>query len=381
MKHLKQEALSIAGLLAISINASAFNNGDIIGFDPGVKECIFPGICEIIPELEFVTKGSYFALDTNGDGIFQQQERVAIYPGPDGGIVLGALQPGPGIDEPWLFANSLGMHQTTSIPVTQNPDGTLDFSGWEVSFSGTTIPLDNTASATVTCGGSASLCSVNDAYQIDYTSTVGYPFTGLRYQLHLENIENTPSLNVSLSIQGGTTQECSSTGGHDVSATASVNLINGAQLNDIQWTLDGQNVGTGTSFSQFLSLGSHNISVTATSVTGLQDTESANIIITDDTPPVMNASFIDSRTGAEISSIDTKNTSFVGVKLNATDICDSNPSTSGVGGFTLTDGDTLKIQGNLDKVELTTSTLQMSATATDSSGNRTGIQKMLNITP
>lgn len=381
MKNIKWEGLTFAGLLAVSVNVAAFNNGDIISFDRGVKECIIPDICDLYPELEFVTKGSYFALDTNANGRFDLEERVAISPGPYGGIVLGLLQPGPSIDLPWLFANIEGIHQTTTIPVTQNQNGSLDFSGWEVAWNGMVVSLGDGMNATVSCGG-ALPCAVSDPYQIDYTSVITTgPFAGAGYHLHLENIDNIPSLDVSLSISGGNVQECASTGGHNVSASASVSLFNGAQLDTIQWTIDGQDAGSGTSVSPFLTLGTHNISVTATAITGLQDTETATITIVDKTGPVISASFIDKRSGNEITSIETKNTAYIGVSFGATDICDDSPSVSGVGGFMLNDGDTLKIQGNLDKVELTTSTLNMSVTAADASNNRRGIIKTLNITP
>ena len=383
MKNKKLKILTIVTLLAASLNASAFNDGDIISFDPGVRECIFPDpvICQSIPELEFVTKGSYFAMDLNGDDAFSPDERTPISPGPDGGIVLGMLQPGPGIDQPWEFFGALGMHQTTVTPVTQNPDGSLNFSGWEVAWNGIVVPLGSGADAIVSCG-SALPCTIDNQYHIDYTAQVlSGAFTGVLYQLHLENIDKVPSIQVSLSIAGGEVQECASTGGHNVTATADVQLLNGAQLDTIQWSVDGQDAGMGSSISPFLSLGAHTISVTATAIAGMQDTETTYVTVVDNTAPVITASFIDNRSGTEISSIDTKNSSFVGVSMSATDICDASPSVSGTGGFALVDGDTLKIQANLGKVELYTSVLEMLVTATDVSNNISQEKKILTIAP
>lgn len=383
MKNKKQEVLTLAILLATSFNANAFNNGDIITFDPGVIECPIPNptICNDFGIPDVVTRGSYFALDTDGSGHFSLQERTPLVPGPDGGIVLGMLQPGPGIDQPWDFFNMPGMHQTTVTPVIQNPDGTLNFSGWEASWLDMVIPLGSGTNATVSCGG-ASPCTVSDPYHIDYTAMISSgPFYGVNYQLHLENIDTIPSVNVSLSIEGGYIQECASIGGHNVSATANITLLNGAQLDTIQWTVNGQDAGTGTIISPFLSLGSNTISVTATTVSGPQDTATTTVGVVDRMGPVINAAFIDNRTGTRITSIDTKNTSFVGVNMSATDICDGVPSVSGTGGFALADRDTLKIQGNLDKVELKTSVLQMSVHAVDASNNYSSMYKTLNITP
>lgn len=381
MKNTKLEVLSIATLLAVSANVSAFNNGDIINFEPGVTECLIPGICVYIPELETVTQGSYFALDLNYNGNFEPHERIALSPGPDGGIIIGALQPGSGIDMPWGFSNDFGSHQTTTIPVTQNVDGSLDFSGWEAVWGNHIFSLGIGSSATVSCNGPLP-CNVNDSYQIDYTAYVTSPsFYGLGYQLHLENTAVIPSLEVSIALNGASVQECASTGGHNVTATASVDLINGAQLDTLQWTVDGQATGTGPSISPFISLGSHTISVTATSISGYQDTDNTNITVVDTTAPTVSASFTDSRSGTEISSIDTPSSSFVGVSINAVDICDSSPGTSAIGGFSLTDGDTLKIQGNQDKVELRTSEIEVNATATDASSNSAKTSKTLTITP
>ena len=67
--------------------------------------------------------------------------------------------------------------------------------------------------------------------------------------------------------------------------------------------------------------------------------------------------------------------------MTASDICDAAPSVNGIGGFVLIDGDMLKVQGNLNKVELTTSMLHMQATSSDVSGNSSGISKALSITP
>jgi hypothetical protein len=375
---------SVCTSLAIfSFNAYAFNNGDTISFDPGVRECLIPdpSICQSIPQLVVVTKGSYFAMDLDGNGTFSMSERFPIAPGPDGGIVLGMLQPAPGIDQPWEFFGSFGMHQTTVTPVTQNPDGSLDFSGWEVAWNGIVVPLGSGADAMVSCG-STSPCTIDDQYHIDYTAQVlSGGFTGVRYQLHLENVDKVPSIQVSLAIAGGDVQECDSTGGHNVTVTADVQLLNGAQLDTIQWTVDGQSAGTGLSIHPFLSLGIHNISATATAITGMEDTANTSVSVVDSTAPVITTSFADNRSGAQISSIDRKNSSFVDVSMNATDICDASPSTSGLGGFALVDGDTLKIQGNLGKVELRTSVIEMVIKATDASGNVSHETKILTITP
>ena len=383
MKYRLLETLSFATLLAVSFNTNAFNDGDVITFDPGVTECTIsgtPGSCE--RNLQTVTSGSYFAIDIDGDGYYLSNEKVALSPGPDGGIVLGMLQSSPGIDVPWEFFTAPGMHQTTVTPVTQNIDGSLDFIGWEVHWANTIIPIiSDNLSATVTCDG-ALPCTVNDAYQIDYSGkTGGNVFPGFNYHLHLEKTKTIPSVNVSLIVEGGNNQECASTGGHHSEVSAFVTLVNGAELDTIQWMVNGDDAGTSETITPFLLLGDNTVSVTATTINGQLSTAETTVTITDRTRPEMNAAFIDIRTGTEITSIDTKNTSFVGVSITATDICDPSPETGGSGGLDLNDGDRLKIKGNKGKIELDTSAITMSAYAIDASRNSNSRYKTLTITP
>ena len=392
--------IAVLSLLFCSSHLMAFNAGDIVSFDPGEVACTIPDneLCERYPEwFQGVVKGSYYAMDTNSDGQFSVGERVAITPGPDGGIIIGQIQSassgagcpnGSGsIDQPWCFFGSTGAHQTTGYPVIDNGDGTLDFRGWGVTWNGmVNIPLGgtvwagDTGLATLTC--SSVPCTTSDIYAIDYMATIGSgAFTGVRYQLHLEREVIAPIIKVSLNVAGGDNQECASIGGHEVSSMAEVTLLNGAELGSISWSVDGVNAGSGENLAYFLSLGTHTISVTAFSTTGQQDTASATVNIVDTTRPLITADFIDNRTGAAITSIDTKNTSFVGVSISASDICDGSPSTDTIGGFSLADGDTLKIQGNLNKVELTTSSLVMKTQASDASGNKSVMTKTLTIMP
>jgi hypothetical protein len=380
MKYFKSMLFASASLVAV--NANAFEYGDLITFDPGI-----PGGCTDYaanqcnpPFLPGTSNGSYAALDLNRNGKIEQFERIPLTPGFDGGIILGYSQNISYIDQ-WSFFNAPGHHQTGS-PVIQSPDGTLDFSGWQAFWNGIYIDLGNGAPATLTCSGSMP-CTVYDNYVIDYTTTISNGlFSGYRYTLHLsKGFDNSPELHVNLAVTGGNTQECNSVGGNTVVLSASVTTSGGAQLHHLEWSVDGSYIGTGSSISPFLALGGHTISVKAIGVNGIQSTSTANVIIKDTTRPVISADFIDSRSGSVISTITTKNTSFVEVGMSAYDICDASPTISGIGGFSVIDGDLLKIQGNLDKVELTTSSLKLSTTSKDVSGNSATLEKTLSITP
>jgi hypothetical protein len=120
--------------------------------------------------------GSYFAMDTNSNGI-QANEKTPI--GSLNGIVLGTIQPAsgshtgaingsesPDIDNPWTFFGGTGMHQTTAAVTVLTDAGaskTLDMSGWNVTWNGiASIPLTQTGSATITCDTAA--CNNNENY-------------------------------------------------------------------------------------------------------------------------------------------------------------------------------------------------------------------------
>ena len=193
-KTLISAALAAAGMVAATTNAYAALAVDAqLNFDAGVTGGYYG----------FVTGGSYFAMDTNGDGIFKAGERTAI--SQNNGLQIGTIQnatgshsgapdgsESPGIDAAWNFFNNTGMHGTSSATNILTDDGagsvTLDFSGWYVTWNG--IPVINMGSggsATVACGVD---CSLGDTFALDYTAVVpaGDPsgFGGVPYQLHME---------------------------------------------------------------------------------------------------------------------------------------------------------------------------------------------------
>ena len=176
-----------------------------------------------------VLGGSYFGMDTNGDGIItignqhvpEPFERIAL--AMYDGLIVGSIQaasgshtgrPGcvndehlpeptctnngenPGIDSAWYFFGNTGMHYSasaTSIIGDDGSDGTvdLDFSGWGANWFGADIDLSSGAHAgnpdgvpNITCGTD---CSVGDNFTLNYSATVpvGDPsgFGGAKYEL------------------------------------------------------------------------------------------------------------------------------------------------------------------------------------------------------
>ena len=188
-------ALIAAGMAAAAPSAQAALAGDaLLGIDAGVTGGYYG----------FVTAGSYFAMDTNGDGIFKASERTAI--SEFDGLAVGTIQnatgshsgapdgsESPGIDAPWNFFGNTGMHGSsvaTDIISAAGNTATLDFSGWYVTWSG--IPVIDMGSgasngvASIACGVD---CSLGDTHTLTYGATVpvGDPsgFGGVSYQLNM----------------------------------------------------------------------------------------------------------------------------------------------------------------------------------------------------
>jgi len=159
--------------------------------------------------LDFDINYSYFVMDTNGNGDFNDDPWTPI--GSHNGIHIGSPQlaggshsgapngtESPNIDEPWEFFGNTGMHQTTSPIYVIGDYGThkeLDMSGWNVTWNGIpSISLVQTSEAFISC--STSSCSDSSTYTLDATFHVpqnGTGFTTVNYALHLEgHVSNIP---------------------------------------------------------------------------------------------------------------------------------------------------------------------------------------------
>ena len=180
-----------------------------------------------------------------------------------------------------------------------------------------------------------------------------------------------PGVRLDLVVVGGDTQECTDTGGTTATLTALTTLFGGAELASVDWTVDGVSAGSGDTITPFLTLGAHTVEALATTTTGESDSDSLVINVVDTMPPIVDARFLDSRTGEPISSITGNRAHFVTTSFGAMDVCDPEPQTQGTvtPTFGVNDGDTIKIQGNNQTVNLPTTVLELFVTATDASGN------------
>lgn len=181
-KSLLVGALAAAGMIAAIPSAHAALAGNsVLNFDPGVAGGYY----------NFILSGSFFAMDTNGNGTFQAGERTGL--SQTNGIVLGTAQAVGDIDQTWSFFSNNGNHYTNSAANVTTASGntaSVDFSGWTVFWNNTNINMGSGASnglASVVCVVD---CSVGDTYTLDYLATVPNDgttnFGNVSYTVHLE---------------------------------------------------------------------------------------------------------------------------------------------------------------------------------------------------
>lgn len=198
------------------------------------------------------------------------------------------------------------------------------------------------------------------------------PFPGFTFVYEFDVGEPSPGIDIDINIAGGSSQQCNGTGGNHVDLTATIDLSGGAELASIEWMVDGNAAGSGVSISPFLSLGLHSISVTATGVSGVYDTANSNVQIIDTVKPDLSIEFFDTRTGQQVTSIESAGVTFVEVRLNGYDVCDADVDVAGVAKpvTAIMGGEIIKIQGNNNDVDMPTTAIEVTATATDDSGNK-----------
>jgi len=185
-------AVAFTAIGATSTASAALTNGSTLNFDAGVTECFATssyGACLA----SGVKTGSYFGMDTNGNGAIVATERTAI--SQDAGLVVGTAQAAGagGIDNVWSFFGNAGQHYSataTNVISAAGNTASLDFSGWTVAWNGIpSIPMGAGASngvASVVCGVD---CGDGDTFTLDYAATVptGDPsgFGDVSYALRL----------------------------------------------------------------------------------------------------------------------------------------------------------------------------------------------------
>jgi len=174
-------AVAFAAIGSTSTASAALAGDSVLGIDAGVLGGYYGNV---------IVSGSYFAMDSDGSGSFQLNERVGLSEGTGGGVTLGSTQAVGSIDNTWVFFNNNGNHITTSAITVASDDAagnaTLDMSGWRVFWNGVEINMGGGAAASVTCGAT---CEVGDTYVLDYSASVPDDgttnFGNVPYTLHL----------------------------------------------------------------------------------------------------------------------------------------------------------------------------------------------------
>ena len=187
-------------------------------------------------------------------------------------------------------------------------------------------------------------------------------------------------VSVAINVLGGTTQECTEFGGSDVQMTTETILYGDEVLDTIEWIIDGESAGFGETITPFLELGSQTIEVLATTESGSTGVDSVTVNIVDTIPPVIDVAFLDSMTGAPIDSISKNRMHFLTTTYSSTDVCDSAPISEGnVTAFSVESGDTISVLGRKNSVVLQTSSIELSVTASDESGNTSKERAILSV--
>jgi len=186
---------SLAVVLTAGVNMSAsaaLASNSVLNFAPGV---VTTGSSDVVS----VNSGSYFGIDTSGDGRVSSFERTAT--SQNEGVIIGQAQllppsvPGGQVSviDVWSQSNNTteGTHWTSSPANILTDDGagnvTVDLSGLTLNTGGQNIFLDGSGVAQIIC---AIDCSNGDSYTLDYSARIAQGdasnFGGLGYVLHFE---------------------------------------------------------------------------------------------------------------------------------------------------------------------------------------------------
>lgn len=198
---------TLGAATSTGVQAAAVNSGDILHITSATYNNTTTG---------YVSGGSYFSMDMNGDGVVQVYEKTGLSEGTAGLVIGTATVPGVyhagaplptdtgPIVQTWGFFGSAGTNFLT-VPATGSTTAGLDLSGWTVAWNN--VPEINMGSsawqpvncAELGCTGYTFMSGVarfqwdgiyGNAYTLDYTATVPIygktSFGGEPYFLHLE---------------------------------------------------------------------------------------------------------------------------------------------------------------------------------------------------
>lgn len=190
------------GAGAMASQAAVLTAGDLLTITPGV----YAGY-DSYGNPYGASSGSWFGVDTNGNGALAENERFVTSPGSAGGLRVGTVQAPGEIEQSTFFGANAALY-TVSAPTSG--DGTLNLSGlrwsWNTTdwnFSGGAWTPSNTADFGAPSSGYTNGVAqfswsgvYGDSYSLWYATTepVGSPTGcgGCRFFWHLEGTVGLP---------------------------------------------------------------------------------------------------------------------------------------------------------------------------------------------
>jgi len=171
-----------------------------------------------------------------------------------------------------------------------------------------------------------------------------------------------------LSVEGGELQECLTPQGNTVAVEIMPSPVD-LEIASIEVFLNGTSVATTRVSQVTLPMGTNLLQAVAVLPDGNVLRDARTVVVVDTTPPVINARFVDRRSGREIQSVDSNGMNFVTVRIDVDDACDPDPEVESMLGTEIKDGDGLNIIGQANQLRLNTDRITLKVMATDASGN------------
>lgn len=208
-------------------------------------------------------------------------------------------------------------------------------------------------------------------------------FSGFNVNFNFNVVVSGPDIRASIDITDGVIQECTSPEGTAVSLVADIILLGDAELDSIQWTVDGNDAGAGLAITPVIDLGIHTIALTAMTTSGLIASPTTTVEIRDTTAPVVNASFINKNTGETVTGNVTQRDQVTTYHSAAVDVCDPDPAVNAVLGISVDNESDIGVFASQESVLLKTgeaiNELEYSVTASDASGNTASSNSVISI--
>ncbi len=178
-----------------------------------------------------------------------------------------------------------------------------------------------------------------------------------------------------LQIPGGLDQECTALGSHQFSTSVEIGLPDGDAVAFVDWYLNGQLIQGGVNTELLIDgqLGLNQVRAEVGTALGWTGSVQAEVSIGDETAPVIEAFFVDVKTGEPVNVISNRDDAEV--YLDVFDVCDAEPEVEVIVGIPAINGsavtaNTFKKSEKVSvAVEGIAENVELKVIATDSAGN------------